>query len=153
MTFLNFQKEMVERILKQARVNSVSGLSSSFDAHLYFIDFHNYTSAAKNPVYFSSIRDPIDRFVSKFFYARTSSNRHYSRLVAENSSYARGLSGKEWHRKDINQCILTGDPECKFVEGEMRDRTTSFDENDLAVVSDDYSSGFFNVLFMKRQFK
>ena len=63
----------------------------------------------------------------------------YSKLVASNSSYARGLSAEEWRFKDINQCVLTGDPECKFVEGEMRDRTTSFDENDLAVVSDDYS--------------
>ena len=55
--------------------------------------------------------------------------------MAENSSYARGLSAKEWHHKDINQCILTGDPECKFVEGEMRDRSSSFDQHDLAVVS------------------
>ena len=72
----------------------------------------------------------------------------YSKLVASNSSYVRGLSAEEWRFKDINQCVLTGDPECKFVEGEMRDRTTSFDENDLAVVSDDYSSGFFLMYFL-----
>ena len=68
---------MVTRILERVRLNSASGNRSSFDAHLYFIDFRNYTDTAKNPIYFSSIRDPIARFVSKFFYARWNSGHHY----------------------------------------------------------------------------
>ena len=144
MTILNLQKQIITQILKRATLNSASGLCSSFDAHLYFIDFRNYTYAARNPIYFSSIRDPIDRFVSKFFYARKNSLRHYSRLVASNSSYARGMSVEDWIHKDINQCILTRDPECKFVKGELRDRTTSFDQYDLAVVS----NGIFFLIFV-----
>ena len=97
-------------------MDTALGLSSSFDAHLAFIDFRNYTFGAENPVYFSSIRDPLDRFVSKFFWARRNSGREYHRLyAARNSTYTFGLSAEEWHYKDINQCILTGDPECTFA--------------------------------------
>ena len=107
--------------MKQVSSSSALGLRSSFQAHFYFIDFRNYTHTAKNPIYFSSIRDPVQRFVSRFFYSRTFP-RHYNRLVKANSSHVRGLRKEEWHYKDINQCILTGDPECKLVEGEILDR-------------------------------
>ena len=110
------------------------GLGSSFQAHLYFIDFRNYTGIAKNPIYFSSIRDPLKRFVSQFFYQRIYPRR-YSKLVEANSSQVLGLSKKEWRKKDINQCILARDPECKFVEGEIRDREKRIGQHSLAVVS------------------
>ena len=115
MTILKLQKQKVAQILKRATLNPASGLCFSFDAHLYFIDFRNYTYAARNPIYFSSIRDPIDRFVSKFFYARRNSGLEYRKYVARNSTYTFGLSAEEWQYKDINQCILNGDPECTFV--------------------------------------
>ena len=116
------------------RSSSDLGLRSSFQAHLYFIDFRNYTDTAKNPIYFSSIRDPVQRFVSQFFYPRIY-KRHYSVLVEANSSQVHGLSEKEWRNKDINQCILARDPECKFVEGEIRDREKRIGQHTLAVVS------------------
>ena len=123
--------------MKQVSSSSALGLRSSFQAHLYFIDFRNYTHTAKNPVYFSSIRDPVQRFVSQFFYSRIFP-RHYSVLVDANSSQVSGLSEEEWHYKDINQCILTRDPECKFVDGEIRDRTKKIGQHTLAVVSNVY---------------
>lgn len=45
----------------------------SFDRHVYFTNFENLferTSEAVRIGYFSLVRDPIDRIVSQFYYAR-----------------------------------------------------------------------------------
>ena len=47
------------------------------------------------------IRDPVDRFVSLFFYTRK--QQHCSNKPRD-----------QWCGKDINQCIISGDSECKY---------------------------------------
>ena len=84
-------------------------------------DFRNFVpggsggGTAKNPIWFSSIRDPVDKFVSRFYYARfplKTAQRNYDTLVRENSSSVRGLSLRDWRRKDIERC---GEGEGKLV--------------------------------------
>ena len=56
------------------------------------------------PSWVNVVRDPIDRFVSRFNYLRTE-KRWTDRLQRP---------PKEWFEKDINNCILSGDLECQF---------------------------------------
>ena len=56
------------------------------------------------PSWVNMVRDPIDRFVSRFSFLRTK-KRWTGRLQRP---------PKEWFEKDINNCILSGDLECQF---------------------------------------
>jgi hypothetical protein len=51
-----FQQLNVDYVLKQHSVAKAKGRAFSFDRHVYFIDFRNFTSDARNPIWFSSIR-------------------------------------------------------------------------------------------------
>ena len=56
------------------------------------------------PSWVNIIRDPVDRFVSLFYYLRAK-HRWTHQLQRP---------PKEWFEKDINNCIIFGDPECQF---------------------------------------
>ena len=54
---------------------SLQGLArskASYDRHIYFVDFQalNHPGLDLSPVWFSVIRDPVDKFVSRFHYVR-----------------------------------------------------------------------------------
>lgn len=46
----------------------------SYDRHVHFIDFSQFSTAKYNksvqPIWFSIIRDPVDKFVSRYHYNR-----------------------------------------------------------------------------------
>lgn len=55
-------------------LSASEGLPVAFDRHAYFTDLkrllYQRTSAAMKVNYFSSLRDPVDRIVSQFYYRR-----------------------------------------------------------------------------------
>ena len=59
------------------------------------------------------VRDPIERFISLFYYHRTrvGSKCHTHKLPPE------------WCYKDINKCITSGDRECQFNPESRTDET------------------------------
>ena len=42
----------------------------SYDRHVHFIDFSQFNEDHVQPVWFTIIRDPVDKFVSRYFYNR-----------------------------------------------------------------------------------
>ena len=56
------------------------------------------------PSWVNIVRDPIERFVSHFNFLRAE-KRWKNQLQRP---------PKEWFKKDINNCILSGDLECQF---------------------------------------
>ena len=45
----------------------------AYDRHVHFIDFRNFignSTVNYQPIWFSVIRDPIEKFVSRYFYNR-----------------------------------------------------------------------------------
>ena len=91
----------------------------SFDRHVYFIDFRRFGDL--NPIYFSMVREPVDKFVSRYFYSRFNGGFMYDKLKKRNSSWIRGVSREEYTRRDIEDCIFQGDPECSLVQGQKQD--------------------------------
>ena len=56
------------------------------------------------PTWINMVRDPVDRYVSLFNFLR-SEHRWLNQLQKP---------PEEWFEKDINKCIISGDPECQF---------------------------------------
>ena len=74
----------------------------SFDRHVYFVDFETFGFEA--PVWFSVVRDPVRKFVSRFRYARVGGKSGlFEKLVRNNASSVFGLTKAEWLNKDINK--------------------------------------------------
>ena len=74
----------------------------SFDRHVYFVDFETFGFEA--PVWFSVVRDPVRKFVSRFHYARVGGKSGlFEKLVRNNASSVFGQTKAEWLNKDINK--------------------------------------------------
>jgi len=42
---------------------------ASFDRHVHYVDFEEHASSAQ-PLWFSVIRDPVEKYISRFNYMR-----------------------------------------------------------------------------------
>ncbi|XP_070568988.1 uronyl 2-sulfotransferase-like isoform X2 [Ptychodera flava] len=85
-------------------VNIISSLQPPFiyQRHFHFIDFPKF--GAIEPVYINIIRDPVDRFISQYYFKRFGdgiSNRRFYKGPPENLNMT------------INECVLSNDPECR----------------------------------------
>jgi hypothetical protein len=80
-------------------------------------------------------RDPVDKYISRYYYARHPARAgrvSYNRLKKENSSHVRGLTLEQWRNKNIDDCVVNGDEECRIDVGDMYD---------LSIVSKEFSNG------------
>lgn len=94
----------------------------AYDRHVHFINFGQLTPDQVQPVWFSIIRDPIDKFVSRYFYNRAGKGILYDKMVLRNESIVQGVSKQQWRNKDIVACILDeNDDECNFKPGTKAD--------------------------------
>lgn len=74
------------------------------DKHVYFIDTSRYIKNFEVN-WINIIRNPVDRYVSSFYYLR--SLHRWSRSQQHRPDQA-------WFNKDLSECILNKDPECKM---------------------------------------
>ena len=78
-------------------VKNISRLEQPFlyDRHIYFIDFsiYGYTT----PVYINLVRDPVERFVSSYYYERQVRKENYN---------------PEAYKRTINTCVEEDHTEC-----------------------------------------
>lgn len=101
--------------MKLVRKVSRFGEPLSYDKHVYFVDFGRF-GAPVHPTWFSMVRDPVEKFVSRFHYHRQMGRYLYDRASTE-------LPFHEWMERDISGCVLGGDKECQIVQGAMMDLT------------------------------
>ena len=88
---------------------------AAFSGHLYFIDFDN-----EEQVWFSIIRDPVEKFISAFCYNR---ENHFEAgwLAGIKWNIPKGVSKEEFARKNLETCIQQRDLECQIIQGEPYD--------------------------------
>jgi len=92
----------------------------SYDRHVHFIDFSTFNESM--PIWFSIMRDPIDKFVSRYYYNRGGKAPLYDKMVQRNDSIVRGVTKEVWRTKDIVECIFDDtDSECNLQPGTLAD--------------------------------
>ncbi|XP_057371086.1 heparan sulfate 2-O-sulfotransferase pipe-like [Daphnia carinata] len=101
-------------------LSASEGLPVAFDRHVYFTDLerllYQRTSAAMKVNYFSSLRDPVDRIVSQFYYRRATPRPniklppHVSTRIPTSYKF-----------QTMEECLEAAEPECSFVTGQHYD--------------------------------
>jgi len=109
-----------------------------FQNHVHYIDFTKLISPnlLKQPIYFNTVRDPYDRFKSKYYYLRKGlgGKRFRSYHLLEPDSDPRGRDYWEWKNKTFEDCVMDfNDKECHISNGSIRDyaiaRSCNIDKN------------------------
>ncbi|EDV40940.1 uncharacterized protein Dana_GF10764, isoform A [Drosophila ananassae] len=88
--------------------------ANTYTKHVAFIDFTALDEPW--PIYINMVRDPIERLVSWFYYARAP---WYWAERRETFGDAIQMPDINWLKKDFNQCIEEHDPECVYEQMEM----------------------------------
>ena len=89
------EREFLSSVLDSKRPVAV-------DRHVYFLQSQDYS--LERPSWVNVVRDPVDRFVSLFYFLRTP-----KRWLGKADK-----PPDEWFHKDLNNCIISGDLECQF---------------------------------------
>jgi len=93
----------------QAEVKLIDSLMSPviYSRHIHFIDFSKF--GAQTPVYINMIRDPIERFLSNYYFRRFGDSRQ-----------AGPRQAKQWlpgdRSRSVNECILRNHSECSGIK-------------------------------------
>ncbi|XP_017041501.1 heparan sulfate 2-O-sulfotransferase pipe isoform X2 [Drosophila ficusphila] len=88
--------------------------ANTYTKHVAFIDFDHLDEPW--PIYINMVRDPIERLVSWFYYARAPWYLAERRQVFGDAVQMPSI---EWLKKDFNRCIEEGDPECVYEQMEV----------------------------------
>ncbi|XP_059473937.1 heparan sulfate 2-O-sulfotransferase 1-like [Neocloeon triangulifer] len=94
------QEEVVETVND---IRRDSALPTSFDRHMYFTNFTAF--GRQNPIYINLIRDPVDKMMSRFYYADLK---------------------KRKEAQQFEDCVGSGAPDCNFVAGHLYDLTIPY---------------------------
>ena len=88
------------------------------------IHFVHFPKMKLHPSYLTFLRDPVDRFKSRYQWSRSTnltariqfrSQRFYEPVQVRNKSF------KQWRNKDLESCVMKGDEACNYKEGEIVD--------------------------------
>ncbi|XP_053566613.1 uronyl 2-sulfotransferase [Bombina bombina] len=98
------------RLTKNEQIELIKNISTAeqpylFTRHVHFLNFSRF--GAEQPVYINIIRDPVNRFLSNYFF------RRFGDWRGEQNHMIRTPGMKEEERYlDINECILENYAEC-----------------------------------------
>ena len=122
-----FKQQYFVRRLKSLSV-AYEDFSIVLYNHIHWVNFTEFNNI--NPVYFNSVRDPIDRYESRFNYQRQDGfNNHAffgSMQKMEPEGVPKNESYERWFNKTFEECVLNYDPECVFSKGSIRDSSFAY---------------------------
>uniref|UniRef100_A0A0K8UYD1 Heparan sulfate 2-O-sulfotransferase pipe n=1 Tax=Bactrocera latifrons TaxID=174628 RepID=A0A0K8UYD1_BACLA len=101
------------------------GAGSVYVEHIAWINFYDF--GLPKPIYINLVRDPVERVISWYFYAR---NAYKNAWVFRKNPNA-NLKSAVWFKKDFNECVRSGDPECQYVPYTFVDSTGNFKRQSL----------------------
>ncbi|XP_022254610.1 heparan sulfate 2-O-sulfotransferase pipe-like isoform X2 [Limulus polyphemus] len=106
---MNEQRTFVREVMKRKP-------PFAYDRHIYFTNFLDFYYP--NPIYINSMRDPVEKIISRFYFWRVPGIPVFEELKSAGKV---NISKREWMKKDFEQCVRTGDPECLFITGQSYD--------------------------------
>lgn len=69
------------------------------------------------PIYMNVVRDPVERVISWYYYVRAPWYYVERKQIFPDLP----LPDPEWLKKDFESCVLNGDRECRYIEGEYHE--------------------------------
>ncbi|XP_037827174.1 heparan sulfate 2-O-sulfotransferase pipe-like [Lucilia sericata] len=112
------QRELAERISELTD-------GSIWIQHVNWIDFEEFD--LPKPIYINMVRDPVERVISWYFYARGA----YKNAIEYNKAPNKPMRPVSWYKKDFNHCVRSGDPECQYVPFSVKDYVGNFKRQSL----------------------
>lgn len=91
----------------------------SYDRHIYYTNFTMFDAPA--PVYVNMVRDPVERFISSFYYRRSA--ERVSRLQAKKAIQT---PSDGWLNKTLEECVFQNDRECMFRPGDQKEMILTY---------------------------
>ncbi|KAG0695014.1 Uronyl 2-sulfotransferase [Chionoecetes opilio] len=107
----DMRRELVHRL---TATTATATATLSYDRHLYYVNFT--AEGGERPVYINVVRDPVERFISSFYYRR--SRERLARISAH--GHLTASPSINWLNRTVEQCVESGDPECSFSLGTSR---------------------------------
>ncbi|TRY76717.1 hypothetical protein TCAL_07928, partial [Tigriopus californicus] len=84
----------------------------AFLAHIRFIDFRAFNGTP--PIWISQVRDPLERFISRYNYVRRRERPDYQTLLKKRGV----LEAEKWRNMSLDYCVSQGLPECYLKPGQ-----------------------------------
>ncbi|KAF4527127.1 hypothetical protein B566_EDAN016092 [Ephemera danica] len=83
--------------------------------HVCYTNFIKY--GFPDPIYMNIVRDPVERVISWYYYIRAP----WYYVERKRAFPDLPLPDPNWLKKDFETCVLRGDRECRYIEGETRE--------------------------------
>lgn len=87
-------------------------LLTIFLVSLLVVRFH-----LPEPIYINVVRDPVERVISWYYYVRAPWYYVERKQIFPDLP----LPDPNWLKKDFESCVLKGDRECRYLEGEVHE--------------------------------
>ncbi|SPP76576.1 blast:Heparan sulfate 2-O-sulfotransferase pipe [Drosophila guanche] len=93
--------------------------------HCNWLDFRRYE--LPEPIYINLVRDPVERMISWFYYVRSG----YRNAIVHRRFPNTTMKSEKWFKKSYNECVRSGDPECQYVPGSVKDTDGNYKRQSL----------------------
>ncbi|XP_026762765.1 heparan sulfate 2-O-sulfotransferase pipe [Galleria mellonella] len=120
-----FHRDAVQRVEtirlappdQEILVNLVSAHEppASYIKHVCYTNFTRY--GYPSPIYVNVVRDPVERVISWYYYVRAP----WYYVERKRAFPDLPLPDPAWLKKDFETCVLSGDRECRYLEGETHE--------------------------------
>ncbi|XP_071549570.1 uronyl 2-sulfotransferase homolog pip [Panulirus ornatus] len=87
---------------------------SVYVKHVCYINFTTFNRT--QPLYVNMVRDPVERVISWYYYVRAP----WYFVERKQAFPELPLPSSVWLRKDYETCVMKGDQECQYKEGQER---------------------------------
>nr|CAH7731150.1 unnamed protein product [Callosobruchus chinensis] len=120
-----FHQDRVQRVetirLSPEDQASLAAMVSSYEPPGVYIKHVCFTNVSNfgfpEPIYINLVRDPIERVISWYYYVRAPWYYVERKIAFPDIP----LPDPKWLKKDFEHCVLSGDRECRYVQGEIRE--------------------------------
>ncbi|CAH1638635.1 unnamed protein product [Spodoptera littoralis] len=100
---------------------ALASLVSAYDPPASYIKHVCYTNFTRlgypNPIYVNVVRDPVERVISWYYYVRAP----WYYVERKRAFPDLPLPDPAWLKKDFETCVLSGDRECRYIEGQTHE--------------------------------
>jgi len=120
-----FYQDHVQRVetirLAETEQLRVASMVSKYDTPSVFIKHISFVNFTKfylpEPIYINLVRDPVERVISWYYYIRAP----WYYVERKHAFPDTPLPDPNWLKKDFETCVLRGDRECRYTQGEKRE--------------------------------